>query len=370
MFCTAAVMAAATPPAAVPDASLPLDLALPKWSNAVSLQVAGGYKDNVLLSPVDPERSGFVRYGVEAFFWHLPRGRTDYSAMVSAEETRYFSSETVDREALAFAQFQWRYQEEGKFRFVFDAQGYHLDEVRDVSDTEVDRQVARLKGGGVNIGPTLRWHPWPWAWVEIQATGSRERFQDRSYDGEIPEGTARIGWRPADRIEFSLAAIDRERRFDRRSQYSLGGLPVPDTLLVISEREKEALLKVSWGENARWTFQTRASLLDFADNGTGYFNYEQRWASQALEWQGERWQVELELTGGRREFENQTVGRGVSPPIRIAEEYAAELHVEREISPRWTAYASYRWERNRSNETIASYRVNEGLLGIRWSWEK
>jgi hypothetical protein len=28
------------------------------------------------------------------------------------------------------------------------------------------------------------------------------------------------------------------------------------------------------------------------------------------------------------------------------------------------------WERNRSNEVIASYYLNEGLLGIRWSWEK
>jgi hypothetical protein len=40
------------------------------------------------------------------------------------------------------------------------------------------------------------------------------------------------------------------------------------------------------------------------------------------------------------------------------------------LSPQWGVFAAYKWERWRSNDRIASYVMNEGLLGLRWSWEK
>jgi hypothetical protein len=47
-----------------------------------------------------------------------------------------------------------------------------------------------------------------------------------------------------------------------------------------------------------------------------------------------------------------------------------EVRLERKLSARWTLVANYSWERSRSNDAIASYTVNEGLLGARWSWDK
>lgn len=345
-------------------------LATPKWSTSIGLEAGGGYKDNVLLSPVAPERSGFARYTFDAFLWHLPRGYTDYFAYLRAEETRYFSSESVEHETTASAQLQWRYRRKEKFLFAFDFVGYYFDEIRDVSDTDVTRLVAELKLAGVSVGPTVRWSPRSWIWLEVQAAGKREGFRESTYNGKIGEGTARLGWAPGERFELSVGATDRRRRFDNRQQYSLGGLPLLDTLLVVSERESELRCEVKWDKAGRWKTITRASRLDFTDNGSGFFDYDQRRVSQSLDWKTEKWLVTCEGSAGRREFANQTVGRGVSPPIRITEEFSADLRVERTLSPRWSAYVGYRWERNRSNETIAAYRVNEGLLGARWNWEK
>ena len=354
----------------LPPELVALLAAQPKWSTSLGGEAGIGYKDNLLLSHAAPERSAFARYEVEAFVWHMPRGRTDYSGIVNAEQTRYFSGQTIDDETSAFAQLQWRYGIDELFHFAFDLQGYYLDEVRDVSDTDVQRVVARQKLTGGSTGPTLRWSPRPWGWLEVQATGKRDSFQDGFYNAKIGETVARLGWKPGARVELSLAVTDRLRRFDRRQQYKLSGLPLDGTLLVVAEREREARLDLKWDDAARWRTSTRIGAVDYRDNGSGYFNFRQKKATQSVEWRNDRWRFSVDAAARRRDYEKQTVGIGLAPTARVIDDYSARLRVERKVSAKWTALLSYAWERSRSNDTVASYRVNEGLLGARWSWEK
>ncbi|HUR56147.1 MAG TPA: hypothetical protein VM029_00450 [Opitutaceae bacterium] len=356
--------AGASPPGVVPL------LAAPKWSTSLAAEASFGYKDNLLLSHAEPEKSAFVRAGVEAFVWHLPRGRTDYSAIMTAEHTRYFSGEEIDDETTAIAQLQWRYGIGDLFRFSYNLQGYYFDAVTDVSETEVQRVVAEQKITGGSTGPTLRWSPRPWGWLEVQATGKRDTFEGGFYNSKIGEGTARLGWAPVERVELSIGVTDRRRRFDHRQQVKLSGLPVDDSRLVITEREWEARLDIKWDQAARWRTSTRASRTNYRDNGSGYFNYAQERITQSLEWRDDRWRVSVDALAKRRDYEHQTVGFGLQPAARVIDDYSAALRVERKVSEKWTAFCSFRWERSRSNEVVASYRVNEGLLGARWSWEK
>jgi hypothetical protein len=64
------------------------------------------------------------------------------------------------------------------------------------------------------------------------------------------------------------------------------------------------------------------------------------------------------------------VGFGLDPAARLRDEFSADVRVEHQWSERWTVFGQYAWERSRSNDRFASYVVNEGLLGVRWSWEK
>ncbi len=365
----AAVNASVAPAGSSPEISALL-ADLPKWSTSVGIDAGIGYKDNLLLSQTLPEQSGFARLGVEAFLWHLPRGRTDYSGIVSAEQTRYFSGKTIDDETSAFAQLQWRYTIEGRFFFAYDVQGYYLNEIRDVSDTDVQRVVAEQQMVGGSTGPTVRWSPRDWGWLEVQAKGKRDTFRDGFYDAKIGEGVVRLGWKPTPRVELSAGLIDRRRRYAERPQYSLGGNPRDDTLLVIAEREREARLDLTLDQAGRWKSSTRVSGLKSRDNGSGYLNYGQEKVTQSLDWRRDPWRVTVDGTARRRDYDYQTVGIGLAPPARVIDEYSVRLRVERKISAQWTALFSYAWERSRSNDSVASYRVNEGLLGARWSWEK
>ena len=362
-------------PASVAAAELPADLAAllagqSAWSTSANLQTGFGYKDNILLSHTGAEGSSYALGGVEALLWHPPQARIDYFVFINGEEIRYFSSQVVDHEAHAFVRAEWRYRVGDVFKFSFDGLGYYFDQIFDVSDTDVQRVVAELKVTGVTVGPTMRWAPVSWLWIEAQGTGKRETYHDGLNNSDIGEEAVWLGWRPCTRCEISVGGTGRRRDFDRRPQYSSEGRALDGTLLTIAEREGDLRFDVTWDAAARWKTTTQAGTLHYYDNGSGYFNYHQRKLEQTLEWTTDQWLVQLDGSARRLEFEVQTVGVGIYPPARIKEEFIAQLRVERKISSRWTAFAEYDWERSRSNDLIAAYQVRRELLGAKWSWEK
>jgi hypothetical protein len=359
------------PAPAVPPATMAALLAsLSPWSSTASVHTGFGYKNNLLLSHAGEEGSGFARGGIEAFLWHLPRGRVDYFAMLNAEGTRYSSGSSVDHEAEAYAQAEWRYRIDDRFKFSIDLQGYYLDEIFDVSDTDVQRVVAQLKVSGVTVGPKVRWAFLPWAWIEAQGIGKRETYRDGLNNNHVGDGTVRLGWRPGERFEASFAGMERSRAFDSRSQYSVSGRQLDGTRLKIAEREAEFRSDITWDAAAHWKSTTRMGALTYRDNGSGYFNYHARKVEQSVDWTTDDWLVEVEGMARRLQFGVQTVGLGINPPARVKEEYSARCRIERKVSERWTIYGEFNWERSRCNDPIASYNMNEGLLGVRWSWEK
>jgi hypothetical protein len=362
---------APTPPPALPPELAAMLAALPVWSTIASVHAGLGYKDNVLLSHAGAEGSGFARGGVETLLSHVRLGSSvDYAFGLNAEGTRYFSSTTVNHEDYAIAQAEWRYRLGEVFKFSLDLQGYYLDQIFDVSDTDAQRVVAQLKLSGATVGPTLRWTFRPWGWIEVQGTGKRDTYRDGANNNHLGDGAARLGWRPGKRFEASIAAMERSRDFDQRSQFSVSGRALFGTHLKILEREREARCDVTWDAAARWKTTTRAGTLDYTDNGSGYFNYRQRKIGQELDWTPGDWLVHLEGTARQLEFQVQTVGLGLAPPARVKEEFSAQFRIERKLNARWTLYAEYNWERSRCNDPIASYNMNEGLLGARWSWDK
>lgn len=343
--------------------------AQPTWSASAAAHAAVGHKDNLLLSSESEQESSLVRVGAEAFLWRLPRGGTDFSAFINAEQARYFSEASIDDESEAFAHFEWRHRLGDRWKFAIGFQGYYLDQVFDVSDTEIQRLIAELKMYGMNFGPTIRWSVGRGWWFEGRGTGKRERYDDGANDSRLAEGSLRLGW-TGKRVEVDLAAIRNRRRFDRREQYSLGGRPVDGTLLRVVERELEGQVQIVWDSAERWKTTSRVSALQYRDNGSGFFNYRERKVTQELSWTGQRWSGTFEGEARRLEFDVQTVGVGILPPARVKDDFKLTVRAERKFSARWSGFAEYQWERSRSNDRLASYRVNEGLLGARWSWDK
>ncbi|MSU47886.1 MAG: hypothetical protein EXS37_02130 [Opitutus sp.] len=344
--------------------------AQPRWSLSTEVETAFGYKDNLLLSSRDEERSAFVRGGAEVFLMNTPRGKVDYSLLAQVEGTRFFSGRTVDHEAEAWLQSELGYRLTETFKLSLVVTGYYFDQVLDQSDTTAARIIARYKVGGAMAGPMVRWAFHRAWWIEGQAVGERKRYDDEANDSRIDAGSVRLGWRVVPQVEARLELQEKWYRFDERVKYSPAGRALSGTELRIAEREGELRVDVDWDKARRWKTSTRVGVLRYRDNGSGYFSNDRKKIGHEVTWKGEAWLVRLDAIAERVEFRVQTVGIGIDPPPRIKDEVSAKLRIERKLSERWTIFARYNWERTRSNDQIASFNVNEGLLGARWSWEK
>lgn len=361
------------------DKELELMLAaLPAWSISTSLDAAYGYRDNLLLSTLDAEGSAFARGVAELMLLRVPTGELDYSFFIQGQRTRFFGGQTVDHEASAWAQSDVGYRFSDSLRLGLPVIGYYTDRVFDITAIETNREIAELAVRGAIVSPVVRWKFLPSWWIEAQGSGERKRYRDGGNDSTVGEGAVRLGWIRGERFEARLAGIRRWREYENRVQKSAVGRDVPSTasynsMLKISEQELQARADIGWDRANRWRTTTTLSLLHYRDNGrAGYYNYREQRVDHELEWTGGPWLVRIGGAASRQDFAVRAVDDDVpgDRPKRLRDEFSASLHLERTLSSRWTALASYSWERTRSNDFFASYRVNEGLLGLRWSWDK
>lgn len=340
----------------------------PTWIAWGSVYTGLGFRDNVLLSHVSEERSVFLRGGIDATAWNVRRDRVDFWASVRASGTRYFSAQPANHEEQVFLLSELNYRTSPVFKFSLDGSASYSHLIYDVSETDLLQDVSEIKRSSAGLGPKIRWTPRPAWWIEAQSVVRRETYPDGFNNRSVLDSSLRFGWKPGPRFEASLAGQEWRRDYDVREQYSITGRPDGGRLGIV-EHEGELRLNVTLDAASRWKSTTRASVARFADNGTGFLDYDERKVRQEIEWTADNWLVELEASARRLEYRLQKVGIG-DPPPRVRDAYYARLAIERKLTPRWTVYAEYSWERNRCNDPVASYSMNEGLLGLRWNWEK
>jgi hypothetical protein len=344
--------------------------AQPKWNFSTAVKASYGYKDNLLLSFADEERSPFFRGNIDMLLLRLPQDSFDFSLYAEIESTQYTQGKSVKDDGRVWLRTEPSYRFGDSVSIQMPVTGYYTNQVFDVSDTEVERLVAELKVTGLIVGPVVRWDFHPAWWVEAQAIGHRKRYDDHVNDGDIGEGALRLGWQRGDWLKAQLAGAQRWRDFKSRTQYFASGRQAEGTHLKISEREGEFRVDVAWDEATRWKTSTAVSLLHYRDNGSGFFNFREQKIEHEVKWTSTLWLLRLTGSAARVDFGVQTVGLGIDPPARLRDEYVGEFYLERKLNDRWRVFSAYTWERSRSNDPVASYRVNEGLLGVRWSWDK
>lgn len=311
-----------------------------------------------------------MRGGVDALVWRIPRDHFDYSAFLKAEGTQYFSGKLVRHDGQVSTQLEGRYRVKDRFSVTLDLQGYYLDQVFDVSDTDVTQLVAELRATGLRVAPTLHWDCLSSVWIESGVSGTRETFPDGTFNAKTVEPMVRIGWQTLAHLRLTVEATEARANYDRRPRYTSSGRVDPTGILATREPALEGRIESDWGAARQFKSTTRVGTRRYVDNGSGYLNYRQKHIGEEIEWTVGKWVLQLEGDASRRDYELQTVDRGTSPPPQIKDQYTLTGRVERKLSDRWTIFTEYNWERSRSNDTIASYVVNESLLGARWSWEK
>ncbi len=344
-------------------------LAIPDWNLTTTLGAGAGYRDNVLLSPAQPRASGFARGNVEAMLLRLPVAGFDGYAFLSLEETRYFSAKATDHERAVFLLAEARWQPVKSWKFGLPAQAYHVDQVVDVSTTEAEFDTAVLKMTGFTAGPSARWNFTPAWWIEAKGTGRKDHFEG-GVDGYLEgEGLVRIGrgWKYG--TELSLTGASRWRDHDSRPQYALGGRPLDGTRLKF--RQNEVTVHLDWvaDEKKRWRAKLTATAKENRDNGSGYFDFNERRLLAAVKWRSDPWEVDFSAGAAHFDFLHQLVGIGIAPETRRKNDYQASLAVTHRLTATLSLKASYEWENAVSNDDRSRFRINTGYLGLQWNWD-
>lgn len=353
-------------PGALPaEAAAALAAPSPAWEFTGNLRASAGHKDNVLLSAVRADASAFARAEIEVFGWRPPTEHCEVLAFANAAFTRFPGSAENPREWQAFAHAEARWFAAPPVVVTGAVEGYHLDQVFDLSASHAERLTARLAVTGALVSTAARWQIRPALWLELKPTLQRDRYRDGSDDHTQRIGRAAIGHSSREgRLELSLAAQELRRNYARRSRYTVGGRPITGADLDFVQRDAEFAAVVAWDAARRWTTTSAIAAGTNSDNGSGYFDYRRRAARQELRWAAAPWRVQLTARALRYDYEVQTQGIGLNPPHRLKEEFLGHVRVERTWGPRATVFVDYLWERSRSNDALISYRVRTVAAGV------
>ena len=353
--------AAVTAEAVAPPAS--------RWFHGGTLRTVFGYTDNVLWSAVAPQRRGFAQTELEAFLLRAPGSRWEAKALLSGEVRRYFSAIPE-----ATGEQSWLSRGEiavtpvRRLRFSVVPQVYYMDQVYDLSADRDRPFVAKMRVRGAagsvqaRLALSRRW--------EFESMAQRRVTDYRDFPEDFSENRigVRLRWRAREQFEIGLASHQHRRSYRDRVNYTAGGRALPDTKLRFEQTTTELNVMRTWSWLGTWSVAPALEYLENRDGASGFFDYDLRRARLDLSWRVERWRVEIETAAGRYDYRVQTVGMGLAPPKRLREDFTAALGLEYAIGQAWKVVARYSWERARTNEVAASYRINAASAGVAWSY--
>jgi hypothetical protein len=340
-------------------------LTLPTWQVDTTLRAAAGWRDNVLLSAVAPESRAFARGELEGFLWRPATGAWEHLAFLNGAVTRYANPPPeVAGEQEWFLHGETRWKPHPRFLLSASLLGFFQDQVIDLSDTETERIVARIRVGGLIAGSEARL-TLP-AGFAVAALGQAQRADYREFSEDYDEGRGglRVAWSRGEAFTLTATGLARRRSYAERVTYTVSGRPLTGTRLHFAEEEGEIKAEARRGP---WSASLAARREERRDEASGYFDADEEGLRFEAGWESEPWRVNLEAAAGRMDYPVQTVGIGFTPENRWQRDREARLRVERSLGERWTLFGEAFWERSRTNLENASYTGKTFVLGIAWS---
>jgi len=352
-------------PVEPPEPEIPPKISL--WQPFFNARAGTGYKDNVLLSPLNPSGSGLHFTELEATLVRLPADGTQLNLYALGTDKRYWRSGLMDKEQTALALAQIKRDFSARWQGGLTAQYLYHDQVFDVSTTEQAITTVQAQANALVARPELRRElSGPW-WAELELELTRYEFiapLDDYWEGGPRAAVAR---EYGHQSEFSLAVQYRQRAYDSREQVSLAGLVLPGQALRLNEYEAEMALRHNWDAARRWRGALRLTLSREEDNGPGYFDHWRWQATGQMEYRGQAWLVRARARGAVTSYSHQPVSL-VNLETRERFSFSASLRAERKLGKYWRALAEYEQELASSNRPLDGYRVNTVWAGLEWEY--
>jgi hypothetical protein len=349
-----------------PAAALEIDL--PTWEFETSLAGSLGYRDNILLRPVDGESSGFWRTDFESMLWRFPDGRTEFVSMLGFSDVRYFSADETDGEQTAFFHSAWDWNTTDWSTLSLPVQALYQDQVLDFSATEAETAIGQVQVFSFSTNP--EWNVAFGERLEVGLSGLYRVDHFREGPDDFQDVGGRLGavynlglW--AD-LELRFTVFRRD--FETRVQYTAGGRPLIGTELLVNQRRGEGRFNLKFGPESHWAIKAKVGHLEYRDNGSGYFDYDRSRLGLELTWTPGPWRFLLLGSRSHYDYLLQTIFDENTEQIeqRAKDDYYGQVRIERDLNE------SFRWqfdceaERSVTNDFYGTYTAVGVYSGIAW----
>src|ERR1044071_931279 len=336
---------------------------LPKWINEFTLRTGGGYRDNVGLSAHSPQESPFILTGAEATRPRLPEHNTRFNVFLSADDLRFLSGGTVDKEQTAFAQAMVARDWGSGWQASLAVEYVYQNQVLDVSTTEPGLTPLPVQGHGIILRDEIRHNFGSNYWVSLELLAKRQFFRQPLDDYWEYGPRIILGRSYGHKSELSVSYEIEERPYDDEELRLADGTPVPGTRRTSLLQAARFTWKHYWDAQNHWRTSTRLAASQNEDNGSGYFDFTRIQAGEQILFRTENWDISAEARATRYNYPVQT---GTDLAKRRVSELLFTFRCERRVARFLKLSAEYEYNRVISNLEPEQYTVNTVKGALNW----
>jgi hypothetical protein len=344
----------------------PLDSLLPpraEWDLGATLTTGVGYRDNVMLSAVNPRGGTFLLGGFELSFLRLPIGGTQFSLFLEGEHLQFVTGDDLPSDTFVSAYSQLSFPLANSCTFGVGLTAFYLDQMIDLATADLPLEPIRMQGYGITPNTFLRKEWANQVFVTTSLSASRQLFEEPLHEYWEYGPKIALGVSPSNR-EFTLSLEYLNRSYDDRRALSAEGAQLPGTQLAFGILRPEIEARVAWGKDHRWQSRSRLGLEFNRDNQTDYFAYDRIRVSQQWGFHHHGWDLQARFRYSFYDYKVQTIPN--SSATRKRHSGGLGLEARRRLWSQLDLSVRYDLEKVVSNESETDYDVTTVTVGFGW----
>ncbi len=337
------------------------------WETLFTASSGLGYCDNIYLAHADPLGRPFFRVGGELLLLRLAPSEFNFNFFANGEARLFFGDGTPYQSYTLFSQAQLERNFSAKTSGTLAGVCFYQNQVLDLSVTETNRESVPVRGITLALRPGLRQQLSARSWLELEVPLTHQFFADTLDDyGEAgPRLTLGLGDRNGSRVTLTYDAL--WRAYSTDPELTATGAPIPGTQRQLFRQEVRLGWREFWDTARHWNTTLSGGSRWNTENGDGYSDFNQVFASAELGWQSHGWTVTASGRFAFYQYLTQTVSP-TDPDKRNRTEWGCVVNIERQLTEKLSWITNYEFEVVGSNNPLETYTVNTISTSLQWEF--
>ena len=336
------------------------------WDEQCSVSSGLGYKDNVLLSALNPQGSAYSLNSVDLMAYRMPLDGWEIVASLMGDDTRYWHNVGTDREDLFTGSLRVARKFSSGWEFGLEGRGLYENQVLDVSTDTGTPTTTLVEGFSLTAQPWVRRDLWQGLWIKMELPFTQWILASPMDNYQDYGPVAAIGWDAGKRADVVFSYAVAYQPHESWMGTDVNGNVLPGTPLEMYQEKTELAWHQYWDQDRHWRSGTRLAAVWKKDNASGYFNYFEYHFAQDLRWQTRDWMVRASAQWSNDDYPIQTIHTHF-PDLLYRTLWSLSLEVERRLFKSLKGYAKYEYQAADSNQwgNAGTYHANNYLLGLK-----